>query len=417
MESKILDINNISTTLVKVDKFKSTKIQIHFLGPMNEKITSRSLLPYLMKSITKKYNTRIALQKELENMYNLKFNVGLSKVGKSHIITFDFSIIDNPYTLNNENLFEKTILFLKEVLYNPLFKESIFIEEKRLLEEYFDSIYTDKMKYASIKLNETMFENELYKFSSLGNESDIKNLTLSDCENEYLKMMATNKIYLNIIGNIDFDNVTAIIEDNLNFSTQDKLVNVIDDQEIDFSHKSVEETQELLQSKLIIGYRNKTFINTKKYYPMIVFNSIFGASSESLLFSRIREDLGKVYFISSNYDPYKGVLFIYSGINKEDKDIVIKEIDKVLKNIINEKISDELINTHKELILTSLYSSLDSLGAISSRFFRALLLDKKVDVELIKKNILNVTKKDISEAAKTLIKDTTFFLRGEDNDY
>ena len=138
------DVNIIKTT-----KFKTTRIQVVFVSKLDEKtLTARALMPYIIKSVSKKYPSRDVLSSYLEEMYSASFNVGVNKITDAHIITFDMNFIDNYYTFGNEDLFNKAIEFIKELLFSPLFDKDIFIEEKRLMEEYFEGIYSNKTKYA-----------------------------------------------------------------------------------------------------------------------------------------------------------------------------------------------------------------------------------------------------------------------------
>jgi len=112
-------------------------------------------------------------------------------------------------------------------------------------------------------------------------------------------------------------------------------------------YNEIIEESDVNQSKLIIGYRTNTYYKDADYYPALIFNAIFGGTSESLLFNKIREEMGKVYFISTSYDPDKGVLFIYSGISSKDYEEVATAIDKILTDIINQDYSDKLLETIK----------------------------------------------------------------------
>ena len=159
--NKTIKTPSYTLNMMKTDKFKSTRIHISFGAEFNEKtVTTRALIPYLMKAITQKYPSRSDLILYLESLYSAYFTGSVERIGTSHLVFFDLSIINNHYTLDQENLLEETFAFLHEVLYNPLFNEATFLEEKRLLIEYFESIYSNKFSYAVKLLNDTMFENE-----------------------------------------------------------------------------------------------------------------------------------------------------------------------------------------------------------------------------------------------------------------
>ena len=53
-------------------------------------------------------------------------------------------------------------------------------------------------------------------------------------------------------------------------------------------------------------------------YELVVLNNIFGAGASSILFQKVREDLGLCYSITSYLQPFQGIgtLNIYAGLNK-----------------------------------------------------------------------------------------------------
>ena len=91
--------NNIDVNIIKTTKFKTTRIQVVFVSKLDEKtLTARALMPYIIKSVSKKYPSRDVLSSYLEEMYSASFNVGVNKITDAHIITFDMNFIDNYYS-------------------------------------------------------------------------------------------------------------------------------------------------------------------------------------------------------------------------------------------------------------------------------------------------------------------------------
>jgi len=347
-------------------------------------------------------------------MYAAHFNVGVSKVGKTHFINFDLSVINDQYALNNESLFEEALQFIKEILFNPLFTEVVFDEEKRLLTEYFKGIYANKLKYAIKEMHKVMFKDETYLINALGSEETLENINLNNCIEGYKDMLKNDMITINVIGDIDFDEVEKSISDSLIF--EERSFNPV---LIDKSSKEIIKVNEIInkidvkQAKLVMGYRLDAYYHTDNYLGAIIFNSLFGGSSESMLFKEIRDNLGLVYFISSSYDPYKGVLFILSGINKKDYETVLEAINTILNKIIEGDFPEELLEIVKKMQINGLIESLDSNVGVGSRINRdSLFKDKFNPKELITK-LNQVSKEDVSRVAKSIKKDTIYLLRDD----
>lgn len=418
MKNKVIRNDSYHLNMVSTKKFKTTRIQISFAGPFREDtVTSRSLLPYLLSAVSEKFPTRESMTVYLEDMYAANLNVGVSKIGLTHFLSFDLSFIDDDYTFENEPLFESSLHFLHEIIFYPKFDQQIFIEESRLLKEFYDASYANKMKYTIKKHHETMFKDEKYRVNALGNIDSLSKLTISDLQKTYLKMINEDLVIITIVGDIDFDKTQKLVKDIFEFNGNAYLPILLDTQ-TKFVEEvtTVCETIDVNQAKLVIGYRNVPFYLADDYFETLLFNNIFGASSESMLFQEIREEKGLVYFINSSYDPYKGVMFVMSGINQDDFDDVNKTVDEVLEKIIKGDFAEELLSVAKTIIINRLIESLDNGHAILTRFHRNSLFGLEFDIEDMIGQIKHVSKNDISEVAAKLVKDTVYLLRGEANE-
>lgn len=415
MEIKVIKNSNYTLNLITTKKFKTTRIQVNFANDLNkDTVTKRSLLPYLMHAISKKHDSREEMSKYLENMYAANFNVGVSRIGKTHFIAFELSIINDDFTFNNELLFNKSVDFLNEIIFNPSFTKDVFKEETRLLKEYYASIYANKMKYAIKQMRSIMFENELYKVDPLGNKEDLENIEFNELNSIYEDMINNDLVTISVIGDINFDEVEEVIKNTFKFENRMYSPVLIDTETKVFDKvNTIKKVIDVNQAKLVVGYRNGIHYLSEDYYKALVFNVVFGASSESMLFKEIREDKGLVYFINSSYDPYKGVVFITAGIKATDYDEVLKTTNEIISNIIDMNYDDELISTAKSIINNRLIEGLDSNLGLLNRVFRNSLFGLEFDIEEIIKQINKISKEDLSAMAQILKLDTVYLLRGD----
>ncbi len=407
--------DNYNLNILQTKKFKTTRVQITFANDLaKETSTKRALLPYLMKSVTTKYPNRADLQIHLDDMYSANFGAGIKKVGLSQIIVFDLSIINNKYTFDNENLLIKGMNFLKEVIFNPLFTENIFNEEKRLLNEYFQGIYANKMRYAIKQTFTNMYKNETFGVEAFGNEEDLQKLTIHDCEIAYKDMLQNDLININVVGDVELEEVKEVIASSLPFHQRKKSLVLIDDSSKPKRNPlEIFESQNVNQGKVVFGYQYPVYYQTDEYYKAIVLNALIGGGPESLLFKRIREELSLVYFIGSVYDHYKGSFVIYAGINQFDYHNVLKEVNNTFKQIINQKYEDKALIIAKKSIISGLIQSLDSNSSLITRINNLSLFNREFDQEKLVSRINSVTKDDLSQTVKLVKEDIRFLLRND----
>lgn len=143
-----------------------------------------------------------------------------------------------------------------------------------------------------------------------------------------------------------------------------------------YSNKQIE------QLHINLGLNGLPYADDKAY-SLVLLNNIFGGGASSVLFQKVREELGLCYSIYSYNQPYLGVgsLNIYTGLSKQYADKALEVIDRELKKFADQGISDEKLNINKEKLKSSYLLGLES---TSSRMFangKCLLLQNKIKTE------------------------------------
>ncbi len=142
-------------------------------------------------------------------------------------------------------------------------------------------------------------------------------------------------------------------------------------------------------------------------YSLVLLNNILGNGASSILFQKVREQLGLCYSIGSYLQQFQkvGTFNIYAGLNKDYGEKAICAIDEELKQFANISISREQIAINKEKIKATYILGLES---TSSRMFanaKSYLFKNKVKTqeEVIKK-IDNINEESIKYVLDTCFK-------------
>ncbi|MBM6838668.1 insulinase family protein, partial [Clostridium saudiense] len=120
-----------------------------------------------------------------------------------------------------------------------------------------------------------------------------------------------------------------------------------------------------------------------KAYSLLLLNNVFGGGASSILFQKVREELGLCYTVYSYPQTYlgTGTLNIYTGLSKQFADNALEVIDRELKEFSNKGISEETLRINKEKIKASYILGLES---TSSRMFanaKSVLLQNKIKTQ------------------------------------
>lgn len=410
--------NDFPISILKTDKFKSTKIKITFASHIDkDTVTKRALLAYMMRITTQKYNTRQKLNEQLESMYQTYLSSHVDKRGLTHFVAFDMQFIDNEYVLYNENLFDEALSLLEEVIYHPNLTEQSLKEELRLMKEYHMNQYSNKMRYALKESLKIVHKDDPYMISAMGNEEDLESITLNDVKQAYQDMLDNDYMTVSIVTSLDSDYVTNLIHKHLHHKNQKFDYTLIDKNRVHkISNVDKEVVKDIKQSKLVVYFDLEVFYKTKDYYKAAVFNSLLGGGSESLLFNKIREELSLCYFIGSVYDQYKGSLVVYAGTDHKNKELLLESVEKEIQKIIDLEIPLETLEITKTAIINSYNESYDSLSSLTNRIHEISLFDRTFSQTKVIEEVRKITLEDMKEIALKLTKQLTYELRGDDDE-
>ena len=404
-------------TTIKTEKFKTTLIKMSFKAKLERTtVTERILLANVLRNSSKHFSSKKMLNAHLENLYGASLSVSAKKQGNLHTISFYIQVANEKFLKSAPPLFETTLKTLSEVVMNPKiindsFDKSIVNLEARLLKEDIESIYDDKTTYALKKMVASMCENENFGISGDGYIDDLANINEKTLIATYASMLNNDDVSIVVLGDVEHADVMQLFEDNLNFKpVKRKTLSAIDREEKEMrSVTFLEEEQLVNQTKLNIGYRTNTRITDDDYFALLVMNGVFGAFAHSKLFMNVREKESLCYYCASQMDNFKGLMYVYSGLDATQVPKAIEIIDKQLEDIRSDNISEKELKLAKKSIINAKRESLDSSSGMLSDLEMGTILGLSAD-EFVEK-IKNITVADVSRVALKIKKDTVFTLK------
>lgn len=141
---------------------------------------------------------------------------------------------------------------------------------------------------------------------------------------------------------------------------------------------------------------------------------MFGGYAHSKLFMNVREKASLCYYCASRLDNYKGVMYVYSGIESENYEKAVKIIDEQLKDMIAGNFTDKEIELAKKSLINSKLESMDQASGMMAHEALNKLLKEPLTVEEWVNEVNSVTAEQIVSVAKKIKEDTIFFLTGKE---
>jgi predicted Zn-dependent peptidase len=407
-------VNGIKVSGLQTSQFKTLQFQCQFVTSLNdESAPKRALLAYLLKAASQAYPTRQKMTLHLQKQYGSHIRTGIRKVGETHVLTFFVSMINPEYTLNNENLLKSLFETLHGMIYQPLFDEAIFEEEKMAMIDYLLESASDPMKQAMIDLHELLYKNDVYQTRSLGRVDQYRSLTLDDIKATYQKMIMHDEVSVSWVGNIDSNTINPLIAEYLRQGKAHTPYSFISDPNTPAAHaRLITKEKAVKQAKLLLAYRSNTTYKDPQYYAFLLFNTLLGGHSDSVLFNIIRTKHSMCYQIGSSYDPYKGSLIIYTGIDHSNVEQVIELINTIVSDIQKGHVEQEMLSLAQKAIETALISGLDSPFSMLNHLTKASFFNETWQIDEMIKHVNDVTLEDIVTVSNTLVKDITYLVKG-----
>lgn len=412
-------VKGVNLNIIPSKQFKTTRIFILFVKNIESKkeLAERALLANYLEMCSQNYPTQIDIARKLSQMYGASFGSSVDRRGNYQLINFSIDYIESKYLAGNEDLLSEVIEFLKEIIFNPLrvgenknFDEETFTRQKNNTITYLKSIKEDKQAYAAAKLRKLYFDNEIQQVPSFGESEDVEKLTISDVMDAYQKMLNTDRVEVMISGDVNTDEVVN------KFSVLPFKVRNISRASMSYTQEIKQEIvtqideEPLSQSKFDMAFRLPVVYRGDLHYAALVFNSLFGGSTLSLLFTVVREKMSMAYYANSNFDPFRQLLVVQTGISYTNKDKVQELILEQLERLRKGDFEDELLEQNKNNLISSYISRLDSQTSALLRAQSAALTGINVTVEEWLDNLQSVTKDDVMKVAKMVELQATYML-------
>lgn len=406
---------------IETNKFKTNLLSVFLTVPLNRKnVTSNALIPAVLRRGTKYLVSQEEISKKLEEMYGATFDCGIDKTGDNQILKFYLETINDEFLPNGEQILDKAIDLLTDIVFNPLientcFKEAYVKSEKENLKKIIEAKIDNKDRYAYERCIEEMHKNETYGLYKYGYVEDLEKINSTNLFENYLQLIEKSKIDIFISGNIDEKEVIDYIKQKETIKKLDKRTDIhmmdsVASNKNNIEPNIIEEKMNVTQGKLVIG-TNVDFNEENKKYKISLYNVILGEGANSKLFQNVREKEGLAYTTRSNYVRQKGNIYIRSGIEIENYEKAISVIKEQLEDMKNGNFSDEDLQNAKKYIISGLRTTMEEQDSEISYYFGQELSEKWTTFEEYEEEINKVTREDVLNVANGIKIDTVYFLR------
>ena len=406
-------INGIEVTYIKTDKFKSIAGRLHFKSLVNrEKVTKRMLLRDIMIDNCKKYDTNQKLNMNCLENYDATYAASVYQDGNYITNAFTFSFINERFI--DDKVTDKAIDTFLEIVFNPNVNNNVFDKKTfdlcyKKAKEEIKRKQENPDAYCFYKLNELMGKDKPYSFDP--DVETLKKQSPNVIYEEYVDMLNNSEVSLYLVGDFNYEHVakeiTKRIKKNKKYDNEILVKN-------DYKNEMISDecTLDTSASVLSVGFKCKDLTDYERVYVMPIYANILGGGATSRCFDQIREKNSLAYYAYSSYKKVYGLMYIYAGIKKENKDKTLKLMLDIQDGM--KKITKKELDIAKKEIVTTFKKLDDGYMKLLSTYYYIDIMGED-DIEEKMKKFQKVTIKDVEGVHNKILKDAYFFVRGINN--
>lgn len=291
------------------------------------------------------------------------------------------------YVKNLYTHLDLSLEILSDIMLNSKFAEDEIEKEKSVVIEEINMSNDNPEDVLDDLHSKLSYGNNPLSYPILGTADKVRSFTRDKITDYIKRRYSPSNSVISVCGKFDDNELRSLIEkyfgswkdDNSEITTYEKTI---------IHPGTAYINKDIEQLHMSLGLKGLP-ANHEKAYALVLLSNIFGGGASSVLFQKVREELGYCYTIYSYPQAYQGtgMINIYTGLGKnygeKALDVILKEIDKFAKN----NISQEVLDINKEKIKANYILGLES---TSSRMFgnaKSVLFKDKISTqeEVIKK--------------------------------
>lgn len=410
--------------VVRTKKFKTSMLGATFLEPLTKETASlNALLPKVLRRGTRSHPDMETLSAALDDLYGGGIEPLIRKKGETQCIGFWGSFLDDAYVPGDSQILESAAALLGEIVLQPAgegdaFRSEYVESEKANLVDKIRSEVNDKLQYALSRLRTLMCEGEAYSIHKLGTEEQVKAITGETLYSRYREMLETAPLYLYYCGSAEPDRVEEAFRKafaHLPQGPRKALPVPVAVARPKGEVRRFSDAMDVTQGKLTMGFRTGGgFTDLETVARFMLFNAIFGGSTNSKLFLNVREKLSLCYFASSSLALSKGVLLVYSGVEFANFQKAEDEILAQLTACQTGEITPDELEAARRSVVGSLRASLDAQGRLEEYWVNRFVTGTAYTPEELAGAVETVTLDQVVETACKVKLDSIYTLRGKE---
>ncbi|WP_426349346.1 M16 family metallopeptidase [Alloiococcus sp. CFN-8] len=387
--------NNLRIVAEKSDSVKSFTLGIWIkAGSRNENLINNGISHFIEHMLFKgtKKRTALELAEAIENVGG-QINAFTGREATCYYIKALDEYLPLAFDILSDMLFNSS--FSLEDIEK---EKGVVLEEINMCDDSPEDVLSDLHTYAT-------WQEDSLSLPILGSKKSVSSLT-RDAIVEYLDSNYTpERAVISISGNFNEEKLLTLANTYFGDWKSNSKSSIVEYSKPTIHHNFLHKDKDIEQLHISLGLKGYPLGNELGYTSTLIGN-ILGGGSSSILFQKLREELGLCYSIYTYTTAYNngGTLNIYAGLSPQHGAIAAEVIKDELNKLSEEGITPELLEITKKKLKGSYILGLES---TSSRMFangrNILFMDKTYSQQDIIDKIDNITMEKVNKVIKECI--------------
>lgn len=383
-------------------KRKDWGLSIYFVRPFSSKeVTYASMLGRVMESSCERYPSLLSVSRREEELYGSHVYSNIESFSDQSVLGFHLRLLRDEYV--DERLSEEAIDYLSDILFSPkkgadgFDQETFEVERERLLDAM-SSFSNDPMNLAYAGALRGCLKGDI-GLLPMEQKEVLEDMTPQSLWAYYRDLFSQAKRYLIVKG--PFEETTVGTISPLSPYAPELLPKVERVEEGSFS-----------QSVMVQMYTTSIEARDPQALPLYLFTALWGTGASSLLFEKVREEMGLCYGISADYSRSLGLVSVSVAFLRDDHEKLQCAIRQTLETLQKEGVSEEVFVGMKAEIRSAMINRSEGIGSDLSTVFYRSLMGETIDLQERIHSLDSVTLDDVLAAGQTLSYHSSFSILG-----
>lgn len=278
---------------------------------------------------------------------------------------------------------QEGIRLLDQLVFHPLLPESQIKREVNVIrQEYYDFYDSPFTRFKQIQFQQLIGQDHPYTHDALGKPDFIEKLTRTDLQNLHQQFYQPQNMTLSIAGNIDPDQTIESLRPILTRPANNKPLPKLNHSSINSGESKITHYDTVDQAHISVQWLlpGKNQLSISDRLAINLTNYLLGGSTRSVLYNRLRQQLGLAYHTDSDvwFGPTLGNLNIRLSTQPDNVDKTLSALQSIISDFVSKPVSTTLFSQAKRYLDLQTLSIYDSVTDIAGTLGRVLFNENRV---------------------------------------